>query len=86
MSMQKLTCEQCGTVVSIEKFSEAHTSIQWHDNADMCPSIAAENRSLGDPARSCIPLRESIDNAVLSRNLRESTIELPGADALTVLE
>ncbi|MFE5862986.1 hypothetical protein ACFQ77_20900 [Streptomyces virginiae] len=73
-----VTCQECGNQVLCEKFSPAHTQIQWTgDAAARCPRIAARVAAgeLGARVRSCPPLRESIEAAV-----REGTLEVP-ADA-----
>jgi hypothetical protein len=76
MTMQPLTCDQCGIGVLVEKFSPAHTSIQWESGTSWCPLIP-EQMSLGDHRRDCAALRSTIDRAVASRELGESHIELP---------
>lgn len=77
MTMQSLKCDSCGRRVLVEKFSDAHTSIQWTTDAAACPLIAASSTPVGDPRRGCPSLRASIDRAVRSRELDESRIELP---------
>ncbi|MHA6742380.1 hypothetical protein [Rhodococcus erythropolis] len=77
MTLQKLTCEVCDRCVLVEKFSAAHTTVQWVDDANDCTFIAEAHRPLGDNDRACPALRRSIDNAVRSQELTESRIELP---------
>jgi hypothetical protein len=77
MTMQPVSCGECGRGVLVEKFSEAHTSIQWQSSASDCPLIWAADRVLGDNGRSCTSLRKSIDSAVREHRIVESTIELP---------
>ncbi|WP_405783473.1 hypothetical protein [Streptomyces sp. NBC_00859] len=56
--MTPVECAACGNQVLCEKFSTAHTSVQWTaDAAEVC----AEYR---DPMRTCAALRDSIDRAV----------------------
>ena len=62
----------------MEKFSAAHTSIQWSGDASGCAD-AAERRSRWDPATGCSALRESIDRAAARGRIPESHIELPAA-------
>ncbi len=47
MTMRPLDCEQRGRRVLIEKFSAAHTSVQWTGEAGRCPVIAAQGRGVG---------------------------------------
>ncbi|PWK66116.1 hypothetical protein BCL76_111167 [Streptomyces sp. CG 926] len=73
-----VTCRECGNRVLCEKFSPAHTQIQWTgDAATRCPRIAARVAAgeLSARVRSCPQLRASIEDAV-----REGTLEVP-ADA-----
>lgn len=77
MTLQKLTCEECDRCVLVEKFSPAHTTIQWLDDADDCSYIARARRPLGHNDRTCPALRRGIDNAIRRRQLVESRIELP---------
>ncbi|TSD49593.1 hypothetical protein FFI94_027930 [Rhodococcus sp. KBS0724] len=83
MTLQKLTCEMCDRCVLVEKFSTAHTTIQWVDDANNCTFIAEAHRALGDNDRACPALRRSIDNAVRSQQLTESRIELPGVSSVS---
>lgn len=79
MTMQPHNCRSCGLAVTVEKFSAAHTSIQWLPESEGCPFVGARGRSLAE--RSCPELRRSIDEAVRDRSLVESEIELPaGSD------
>ncbi|MBA4024011.1 MAG: hypothetical protein C0482_16755 [Gordonia sp.] len=81
MTMQPLNCDSCGLAVTVEKFSDAHTSIQWLADATACPFAAARGHVLaGD--RSCPELRRSIDVAVRENTLSESRIELPTGAAI----
>lgn len=77
MTMQALGCDTCGLKVLVEKFSDAHTSIQWMTDASECPLISASSSQAGDPRRGCPSLRRSIDEAVRSRELDRSCLELP---------
>ncbi|MGW4119591.1 hypothetical protein [Nocardia sp. NPDC004711] len=80
MTMRPLDCDQCGQRVLIEKFSAAHTSVQWVGDAGRCPVIASANRGVGHQERGCDVLRRRIDRAVLERAVLESRIELPVGD------
>ncbi|MGA4689396.1 hypothetical protein [Rhodococcus rhodochrous] len=77
MTMQALSCEKCGVGVLVEKFSPAHTSIQWESDTSECPLISRSGSAPGDHGRECSALRDSIDRAVAQRVLTESHIELP---------
>ncbi|MBD0022185.1 hypothetical protein GII33_21715 [Gordonia pseudamarae] len=82
MAMQQLNCHACGRGVLVEKYSAAHTSIQWMSNAEECPLIAAGHHGFGSLARRCEELRRTIDDAVASHKLCESQIELPVGAAI----
>ncbi|MFG2876643.1 hypothetical protein ACGFYU_16910 [Streptomyces sp. NPDC048337] len=73
--MRPVTCAECGTGVLCEKFSPAHTQVQWTgEAAALCPRIAAEVAA-GRPSarvRTCPELRASIEAAV-----REGRLEVP---------
>ncbi|MET9853660.1 hypothetical protein ABZY57_12015 [Streptomyces sp. NPDC006450] len=70
--MTPVVCGECGTQVLCEKFSPAHTQVQWTDEAvAVCPRIAAEagaDRPSGR-VRSCDSLRAGIEAAVLAGRL-----------------
>ncbi|MFD9724838.1 hypothetical protein [Streptomyces sp. NPDC059072] len=73
--MRPVTCGECGTAVLCEKFSPAHTQVQWTDEAAAtCPRIAARVAAgeLSARVRSCTALRASIETAV-----REGRLEVP---------
>lgn len=73
--MTPVVCGECGTQVLCEKFSPAHTQVQWTDEAGVlpggCPRIAAEVAAgtLSARARSCEALRAGIEAAVLEGRL-----------------
>ncbi|MFJ7265975.1 ferredoxin [Streptomyces sp. NPDC099050] len=70
--MTPVACGECDAVVLCEKFSPAHTQVQWTEEAAAaCPRIAAEVAA-GLPSgrvRSCGPLRAGIEAAVLAGRL-----------------
>ena len=82
MTMQPLNCETCGRGVLVEKFSAAHTSIQWTSEASECPMIGDAAQSVGDHRRGCSALRRSVDRAVERHELSESRIDLPAGPDL----
>lgn len=61
----------------MEKFSAAHTSIQWKGDAAGCPVLTSEDRRPGDSARECPALRISIDRAAADGRVPVSHVELP---------
>lgn len=69
---QEVTCDRCGAVVQVSKFSPQHTSVQWSPAAAAaCAEFSArvtagEQRAL---IRGCASLRDSIDRAVLAGRL-----------------
>ncbi|MFI8998479.1 hypothetical protein [Streptomyces sp. NPDC053542] len=80
--MQPVECAACGNQVLCEKFSPAHTSVQWTaEAAAVCPEFGALV-AVGATAariRTCAALRDSIDRAAAEGTLRVTTLE--AADA-----
>ena len=77
--MESVNCNTCGNRVLVEKYSDAHTSIQWLDEADkVCPEFA-ETRGMtpGPWTPTCHKLRESIDDLTLSGQLGLSLRSYP---------
>ncbi|MFI5981084.1 hypothetical protein ACIBEA_09455 [Streptomyces sp. NPDC051555] len=74
-----VVCGECGNRVLCEKFSPAHTQVQWAgEGAALCPRIGARAAAAGVPGartHSCPALRASIARAVA-----EGRLEVP-ADA-----
>ncbi|WP_455361803.1 hypothetical protein [Streptomyces sp. SYSU K21746] len=65
--MQPVECATCGNQVLCEKFSMAHTSVQWTaDAALVCPEIRSQvaDGETSARIRTCRALRLSIDRAV----------------------
>ncbi|WP_030410072.1 hypothetical protein [Streptomyces sp. NRRL S-1448] len=65
--MPPVTCATCGNQVHCEKFSPAHTSVQWTaDAAVVCPEFRDRVAAGATSARirTCRALRASIDDAV----------------------
>lgn len=81
MTLQRHSCATCAREVLVEKFSEAHTSIQWLGDSSGCPGLAA-GAPLGDSSRGCGALRASIDRAAAQGEIEVSHVELPTADQL----
>ncbi|MFB6959051.1 MULTISPECIES: hypothetical protein [unclassified Streptomyces] len=72
--MQPVECVTCGNQVLCEKFSMAHTSVQWTaDAAVVCAEFRDRVVAGGSSARirTCRALRGSIDRAV-----EEGTLEI----------
>jgi uncharacterized protein YbbK (DUF523 family) len=64
-------CRECGTTVLCEKFSAAHTSTQWTEDAErVCPEVRS---GLG----ACRRLRAAIDRAVAAGEL--TVLEVDGS-------
>jgi hypothetical protein len=65
--MQQLSCADCGNRVLVEKYSPTHTSVQWLEEATVCPEFA-RHAALGE-ATSAIPtcgsLKRSIEDAAI---------------------
>ncbi|MBZ4018402.1 hypothetical protein [Streptomyces purpurogeneiscleroticus] len=76
--MQPVECAACGNQVLCEKFSPAHTSVQWTaEAAAVCPEFGALVAA-GETAariRTCAALRDSIDRATAEGTLRVTTLE-----------
>ncbi|MFF2505463.1 hypothetical protein ACFVTY_19065 [Streptomyces sp. NPDC058067] len=67
--MRPVECGACGNQVLCEKFSPAHTQVQWTDEAAaVCPTIGERVAAgeLSARVRGCASLRASIDAAVES--------------------
>ncbi|TGA89747.1 hypothetical protein E2651_39165 [Streptomyces sp. MZ04] len=67
--MRPVECAACGNQVLCEKFSPAHTQVQWTDEAAaVCPRIGERVAAgeLSARVRSCDALRGSIAAAVAS--------------------
>lgn len=71
--MQEVRCDTCRNRVMVEKYSPAHTSVQWLQDAEAaCPEFA-RRAALGEHSKclpTCVALRESIQQAVQSGKLR----------------
>jgi hypothetical protein len=77
--MESVRCNSCGNRVLVEKYSEAHTSIQWLEDADRaCPEFAEARTEVGRPwTPTCHKLRESIDDLTISGQLGLSLRSYP---------
>ncbi|MFV5996948.1 hypothetical protein ACNPQM_32215 [Streptomyces sp. NPDC056231] len=76
--MRAVECVACGNQVLCEKFSVAHTSVQWTaDAAVACAEFRDRVSPGGTTARmqTCRALRASIDRAVENGTLTVSTLE-----------
>ncbi len=66
-ALQEVTCDRCGAVVQVTKFSPQHTSVQWSpQSVAVCAEFAGrvsagEQRAL---IATCASLRMSIGRAV----------------------
>ncbi|MFE5911329.1 hypothetical protein ACFQ6B_19895 [Streptomyces wedmorensis] len=76
--MRPVECAACGNQVLCEKFSIAHTSVQWTaDAALVCAEFRDRVAHGGTSARirTCRSLRSSIDRAVADGTLTVGTPE-----------
>ncbi|MFF0473897.1 hypothetical protein [Streptomyces sp. NPDC004284] len=84
--MRAVECAACGNQVLCEKFSVAHTSVQWTaDAAVACAEFRDRVTPGGTTARmrTCRALRASIDRAVEDGSLTVSTLEPVGPESGT---
>jgi hypothetical protein len=71
-TLAEVTCDRCGAMVDVAKFSPQHTSVQWNAGAvrscaEFCELAASGNggtAARGSVIRGCASLWESIDQAV----------------------
>ncbi|KOV60436.1 hypothetical protein [Streptomyces sp. MMG1121] len=76
--MRPVECATCGNQVLCEKFSTAHTSVQWTaDAAVVCAEFRDRVAEGGTAARirTCRALRTSIDRAVADGSLEVGPLE-----------
>lgn len=67
--MEPVSCG-CGTTVFVEKFSAAHTSVQWPART-VCPQLVHE-QTPGGWNPTCPSLRRAIDDACESGRIGET--------------
>ncbi|MFJ7984290.1 hypothetical protein [Streptomyces sp. NPDC096351] len=82
--MQPVECATCGNQVLCEKFSPAHTSVQWTAEAGVvCTEFRGRVAAGGTSARirSCRSLRASIDRAVADGSLTAESPDGPAPEA-----
>ncbi|MFD0153986.1 ferredoxin [Streptomyces sp. NPDC055721] len=75
--MRPVECANCGNRVLCEKFSPAHTSVQWTADAAVVCAEFRDRVSEGATSariRTCRALRSSIDRAV-----EDGTLEVADA-------
>ncbi|MFI9741022.1 hypothetical protein [Streptomyces sp. NPDC052494] len=75
--MRPVECATCGNRVLCEKFSPAHTSVQWTTDAAVVCAEFRDRVSEGATSariRTCRALRSSIDRAV-----EDGTLEVADA-------
>jgi hypothetical protein len=66
-TVAEMTCDRCGAVVWVTKFSPQHTSVQWSPGATACCAEFSLRASAGERTaliESCSSLRASIGRAV----------------------
>lgn len=77
--MESVRCSSCDNRVLVEKYSEAHSSIQWLEDADdACPEFACTRAGNG---RSWVPtcprLQETIDELIVTGQIGMSPRSYP---------
>lgn len=77
--MRPVRCAACGNQVLCEKFSPAHTSVQW--TADAAVACAEFRDRVGQGAtsariRTCRALRSSIERAVTDGTLEVDDVRV----------
>jgi hypothetical protein len=70
--VQPLACRLCGDQVLVQKYSLAHTSVQWTASTRCAEFAVAASLTERALTPGCSELRESIDSAV-----RAGRIEVP---------
>lgn len=77
--MESVRCNSCSNRVLVEKYSDAHTSIQWLDDADhACPRFAASRSRDGRAAvPTCHLLQQTIDELTVSGQIGLSPRSYP---------
>ncbi|WP_216896399.1 hypothetical protein [Nocardia alni] len=70
--MEQVSCRACGSCVLVEKYSLAHTSVQWTAGA---ASACIEIEGADARIRACPMLRDSIEDAVAAGVIGVSTRE-----------
>ncbi|WP_426404840.1 hypothetical protein ACN9M0_34600 [Streptomyces sp. R-07] len=84
--MRAVECAACGNQVLCEKFSVAHTSVQWTaDAAAVCAEFRERVSQGGTTARirTCRGLRSSIDREVEEGRLTIGTLDPGGPESGT---
>ena len=70
--LQEVTCDRCGGLVLVTKFSPQHTSVQWSAEATAGCAEFAARAAAGEPSAlvpGCASLRSSIGRAVAEGRL-----------------
>lgn len=80
--MESVNCHSCDNRVLVEKYSEAHTSVQWlEESRSSCPEMAL-HASMGDRTwtPTCFALRDSINELADAGKLglSERSYPVPG--------
>lgn len=71
-----LGCRRCGVTVLVKKHSLAHTVVQWTSATDACTELGTET-PVGALVPSCPFLRDTIESAVLARDLEVGDLARP---------
>lgn len=83
--MQSLACHTCEARVSVAKYSPAHTSIQWTDDASQTCREAAAAAAVGYLLR-CEALDRTVDEAVSRGEIEMTTRSEPHVRPLAAEE
>ncbi|WP_305092708.1 hypothetical protein [Prescottella sp. R16] len=77
--MESVNCNSCGNRVLVEKYSDAHTSIQWLEDASTaCPEFEESRTKDGRVfVPTCPKLQETIDDLIMSGQLGLSLRSYP---------
>lgn len=75
--MRQVSCRNCGNRVLVEKYSEAHTSVQWLEESQVvCPELGREN-GRANTQRTCGALRQTINDLADAGELEMSLRSYP---------
>ena len=68
--MRQVSCRNCGNRVLVEKYSEAHTSVQWlEESQEVCPELGRAN-SRANAQRTRQTINDLADAGELEMSLR----------------
>ncbi len=80
--MRQVSCRNCGNRVLVEKYSEAHTSVQWlEESQEVCPELGRVN-SRANAQRTCGALGQTLNDLADAGELEMSLRSYPGPGKL----